>query len=195
MERWWFFCVNLSKLSNIVLPRMFTWFHFVVISFWLLGPLLLTWNNDNTSIDKKPHAQESIGWNYFSIPKRQRLHRLSLGMDSNFISSFIMDVITYPWWDTTDFVNDGRAKLIRSAILSVRAIIRNPNWLNDITNHYAAILTTLVFSSILAVHHDKISWKIYRYRRPFLRIIHHTVNDNCDYLTIFNFLIVHNRSN
>ena len=27
------------------------------------------------------HAQKSVGWNYLSIPKLQRLHRWSLGMD------------------------------------------------------------------------------------------------------------------
>ena len=51
------------------------------------GALLLTWFNCNPSMDKRPHAQQSEGWNYLSIPKLQRC---------NFIPHFIMDVITYP---------------------------------------------------------------------------------------------------
>ena len=49
----------------------------------------------NPSMDKWSHALSSVEWNYLSIPKLQRLHRL--GMDvCNFIPHFIMDVITYP---------------------------------------------------------------------------------------------------
>ena len=55
-----------------------------------LGPLLLTWINFNPSMDKKSYAQESMGWNYLSIPKLQLC---------NFISHIIMGVITYPCWD------------------------------------------------------------------------------------------------
>ena len=46
--------------------------------------LLLTWININPSMDKYSHAQKSVGWNYLSIPKLQRLHRWSLGMDKWF---------------------------------------------------------------------------------------------------------------
>ena len=45
-----------------------------------LGPLLLTWFNFNPSMDKWLQAWLSVGWNYLSIPKLQRLHRWSLGM-------------------------------------------------------------------------------------------------------------------
>ena len=44
-------------------------------------PLLLTWFNFKPSVDKYSHAQQSVEWNYFSIPKLQRLHRWSLGID------------------------------------------------------------------------------------------------------------------
>ena len=35
-------------------------------------PLLLTWFNFNPSMDKESDAQESVEWNYLSIPKFQR---------------------------------------------------------------------------------------------------------------------------
>ena len=47
----------------------------------LQKPLLLTWFNFNPSMDKLLRAMKSVGWNYLSIPKLQRLHRWSLGMD------------------------------------------------------------------------------------------------------------------
>ena len=47
----------------------------------VLWPLLLTWFNFNPIMDKSLHAQKSAGWNNLSIPKLQRLHRWSLGMD------------------------------------------------------------------------------------------------------------------
>ena len=47
----------------------------------LLWPLLLTWFNFNPSMDKLLHAQKSVGWNYLSIPKLQRLHCWNLGLD------------------------------------------------------------------------------------------------------------------
>ena len=47
----------------------------------LQGPLLLTWINFNHSMDKQLHTLKSVGWNYLSIPKLQRLQQLSLGMD------------------------------------------------------------------------------------------------------------------
>ena len=37
------------------------------------------WINFNASMDKK--SQQSVGWNYLSIPKRQRLHHFSLELD------------------------------------------------------------------------------------------------------------------
>ena len=49
--------------------------------FLYLGPRLLIWIDFNPSMDKLLHAQKSVGWNYLSIPKLQRLHRWSLGMD------------------------------------------------------------------------------------------------------------------
>ena len=39
-----------------------------------------------------------MGWNYLSIPKRQRLHRWSLGWINDFILHFTWYVITYPCW-------------------------------------------------------------------------------------------------
>ena len=46
-----------------------------------MGTLLLTWLNFPTWIcDHMP----SVGWNYISIPKLQRLHRCRLGMDKYF---------------------------------------------------------------------------------------------------------------
>ena len=44
-------------------------------------PLLITWFNFNPSMDKELHPLQRVGWNYLSIPKLQRLHRWSLGMD------------------------------------------------------------------------------------------------------------------
>ena len=35
----------------------------------------------DTSMDMESQAQLSVGWKYLSIPKLQRLHRCSLGMD------------------------------------------------------------------------------------------------------------------
>ena len=47
-----------------------------------LGPRLLKWININLSMDKDLWPiWSSVGWNYFSIPKLQRLHRRSMGMD------------------------------------------------------------------------------------------------------------------
>ena len=42
---------------------------------------ILTYINLNSNIDKKLHTSQSVGWNYSSIPKLQRLHRWSLWMD------------------------------------------------------------------------------------------------------------------
>ena len=42
------------------------------------GQLLLTWLNFNFNVDKQSHAQQSVGWNYSSIPKLQWLHRCLL---------------------------------------------------------------------------------------------------------------------
>ena len=62
--------------------------HFWTIKAWLQGlyeyilvlpgPLLIAWVN---FMDKWSHTQYSVGWKYLSIPKLQRLHRWSLGMD------------------------------------------------------------------------------------------------------------------
>ena len=43
--------------------------------------LLLTWFNFYPSMDKLSHTLWSVGRNYLSTPKLQRLHRWSLGMD------------------------------------------------------------------------------------------------------------------
>ena len=51
---------------------------------WVKGYLessLLTWIKFNAIIDKKSHTQYSVGENYISIPKLQRLYRWSLGME------------------------------------------------------------------------------------------------------------------
>ena len=45
------------------------------------GPLLLTWFNFNPIMDNESHALLCVGWNYLFIPKLQRWHRWSLGMD------------------------------------------------------------------------------------------------------------------
>ena len=47
------------------------------------GPLLLTWFDLNPNMDKRSHAQQIVG-----IPKLQRLHRRSLGMDKQFHTTF-----------------------------------------------------------------------------------------------------------
>ena len=44
-------------------------------------PLLVTWIKFNPSMDNQSYAQKSVEWNYLSIPKLQRLHPWSLGMD------------------------------------------------------------------------------------------------------------------
>ena len=49
-----------------------------IYDLWLLS---LTWINFYHSMDKWLHAQKSVGRKYLSIPKLQRLHRWSLGMD------------------------------------------------------------------------------------------------------------------
>ena len=43
-----------------------------------LGPLSLTLFNFNPSMDKLSDAQQSMEWNYLSIPKIQRLHRYTI---------------------------------------------------------------------------------------------------------------------
>ena len=53
----------------------------VVVNVCYLGPLSITWFNFNHRMDKLSHNLQSVGWNYLSIPKLQRLHRWSLGMD------------------------------------------------------------------------------------------------------------------
>ena len=47
----------------------------------ILTILALIWFNYNPYMDKQSRAQLSIRRNYLSIPKAQRLHRWSLGMD------------------------------------------------------------------------------------------------------------------
>ena len=53
------------------------------MDYVILAPvvLFLTWINFNPSMDKWLHSQESVEWNYLSIPKLQRLYRWSLMMD------------------------------------------------------------------------------------------------------------------
>ena len=38
----------------------------------LMGPLLLTWFNFNSSMDKKSHTRLSVEWDYLSIAILQR---------------------------------------------------------------------------------------------------------------------------
>ena len=45
------------------------------------GPHLLTWINFNPNMNKSSHVPESVGWNYLSIPKLQRLCCWSLEMN------------------------------------------------------------------------------------------------------------------
>ena len=49
----------------------------------------------NPSMTKYLHPLQIVGWNYLSIPKRQRLYRWSLGMDEWYMSYFTGHVITY----------------------------------------------------------------------------------------------------
>ena len=49
-----------------------------------LGPLPLTRINFNPSMDKLLHPLWNLGWNYLSIPRLQRLHSWSSGMDYQF---------------------------------------------------------------------------------------------------------------
>ena len=51
----------------------------------LPGVRLLTLINLNK--DKQSHFQQSVGWDYLSIPKHQRLHHWSLGKDKKFHST------------------------------------------------------------------------------------------------------------
>ena len=45
------------------------------------GGLLLAWINFDPTKGKYSGLLWSVGWNYLSIPKLQRLHHISLGMD------------------------------------------------------------------------------------------------------------------
>ena len=49
--------------------------------FTHMCPSLLTWFDFNPSMDKQLHPLQHVGWNFLFIPKLQRLHRWSLGMD------------------------------------------------------------------------------------------------------------------
>ena len=49
-------------------------------------PLLLTWINYNSSMDKKLRPSWSVEWKYLFIPKLQRCSRWSLGTDKYFHS-------------------------------------------------------------------------------------------------------------
>ena len=57
------------------------WFR---IWFVTLAPFLLKWFNFNLSMDKQLHTLKTVGWNYSSIPKLQRLYRRILGMKNQF---------------------------------------------------------------------------------------------------------------
>ena len=54
-----------------------------------MGPILLTWANFNPSMDKQPHAQESLGWNYLSISNFKGATIEVQEWMSNFIPHFI----------------------------------------------------------------------------------------------------------
>ena len=64
------------------------------------GPILLTQINFNPSMDDLSRAQLSVGWNYLSIPKLQRICIVEVWeWTSNFMTYFIVYVITFPYWD------------------------------------------------------------------------------------------------
>ena len=52
-----------------------------VLMLYAWIPFLLSWFNFNPSMDKYNHMPSKVGWDYLSIPKLQRFHRWSLGMD------------------------------------------------------------------------------------------------------------------
>ena len=58
------------------------------------GPHLPTRNNIKSIMDKYSRAQQSVGWNYLSIPKFQRSHRWSFRKDKLFHLTFC-DVCNY----------------------------------------------------------------------------------------------------
>ena len=67
----WIFCIHQSVpfLANLVRD---------ITDIW---PHLLRWFNFNLSAVKSLRPLKSVGWNYLSIPKLQRLHLWSLEMD------------------------------------------------------------------------------------------------------------------
>ena len=46
--------------------------------------LLIKWINFNPRMDNESNVQQSVGWNYLSIPNLQWLHRWDLGMKKKF---------------------------------------------------------------------------------------------------------------
>ena len=73
-------CSSVSCL--FVCVRVYMHIH---ICIWLyLRPFLLTWINFNPIMDKQLYPFLSVGRNYLSNSKLQRLRRLSLGMDKQF---------------------------------------------------------------------------------------------------------------
>ena len=85
-------CPNASKATLMNMDKYFMWIHyerlhnhnkakhnktvciFLGIYCNTLGPLLLTWINFNSSMDKQLHALYSVKGNYSSIPKLQQFH-------------------------------------------------------------------------------------------------------------------------
>ena len=77
----------------------------LALTYWGLGPLLLTWFNLNPSMDKLSHGRWSVGWNYLSTPKLQSCTVEVWEWIRNFIPHFVMVVITYPCWDSNGHVS------------------------------------------------------------------------------------------
>ena len=59
------------------------------------GSFLLTYIYFNPSMENQLHLSKTVGWNYLSIPKLQRLDRWDWEWISNFIPQFALYVITY----------------------------------------------------------------------------------------------------
>ena len=65
----------------------------ILIPAWILNRMLSkVWDG----IIHPFFPKLSLGWNYSSFPKRQRLHRWRLGIDSNSIPHFTLDLLTFP---------------------------------------------------------------------------------------------------
>ena len=79
----WYSITTICTQETVWMWKTIHTLHFTVV-IWYQGPLLLTWVDSNLHMDKQSQAQLSVGWNYLSFPKLQRLHHWSLGMDKYF---------------------------------------------------------------------------------------------------------------